>query len=105
MQSGTKLLPQKLKIKMGCTIPIADICKNAVDHKFITSGGCPAEFHGRTAKTADIGTAIRQIPYTFYILMLEDKIQKPSDYLFCFFFIGGLVADQSSGDRRFIRGM
>ena len=60
----------------------ADICKKAVDHKFIISGGYSAEFYGWTAKTADIGTAIRQIPNTFYILMLEDKIQKPSDYLF-----------------------
>ena len=41
-----------------------------------------AEPFGWIAKTANIGTAIRQIPYTFYILMLLDEIQKPSDYLF-----------------------
>ena len=60
----------------------ADICKKAVDHEFIIVGGDSAEFYGWTAKTANIGTSIRQIPYTFFILMLEDKIQKPSDYIF-----------------------
>ena len=59
----------------------ADICKKAVDHKFILSGGHSAEFYGWTAKTADIGTAIRQVSFAFYT-MLEDKIQKPSDCLF-----------------------
>ena len=33
-------------------------------------------------RTADIGTAIRHIPHTVNILVLEDKIQKPGDYLF-----------------------
>ena len=40
------------------------------------------EFYGWTAKTANIGAAIRQIPNTFLIPMLEDKIQKSSEYLF-----------------------
>ena len=60
----------------------ADICKKASDREFIISGGHSAEFNGWTAKTADIGTAIRQIPCTFYTLLLESTIQKPSDYLF-----------------------
>ena len=60
----------------------ADICKKAVDHEFIIAGGDSAEFYGWTAKTANIGTAIRQVPHTFYNLMLEEKTQKPSDYLF-----------------------
>ena len=53
-----------------------------VDHEFVTTGGIPAEFNVWTAKTANIGAAIRQIPYTFLIPMLEDKIQDPSDYFF-----------------------
>ena len=64
------------------TIPNADMCKKVVDHEFIFASGDSADIHGWTAKTANIGTSIRQVPCTFYILMLEDKIQKPSDYLF-----------------------
>ena len=60
----------------------ADICKKAVDYEFINTGGYSAEVYGWTAKTANIGTSIRQILYTFYIFMLENKIQEPNDYLF-----------------------
>ena len=49
----------------------ADICKKTVDHEFIISGGYSA-FYGWTAKTADIGTAIRQVLCTFLISLLED---------------------------------
>ena len=56
------------------TIPNADVCEKAVDHEFVNTG--------RTAKTADIGASIRQIPYSTFILGLEDTIQKSSDYLF-----------------------
>ena len=34
----------------------------AVDYKFYNTGGITAELHGRTAETANIGSAIRQIP-------------------------------------------
>ena len=68
-------------VHIGTGTPVPDICKKAVDHKFIISGGHSAEFYGWTAKTAEIGTSICQIPHIFYILMLEDKILKPSDYL------------------------
>ena len=44
------------------TIPNADICEKAVDHEFINTGGNSAEFYGWTAKTANFGTTIRQIP-------------------------------------------
>ena len=37
----------------------ADICEKAVAHDFIISGGYSVEFYGWTAKTANIGTAIR----------------------------------------------
>ena len=63
-----------MKSKIGA-IPMPTFCKKAVDHEFIISGGYSAEFYGWTTKTANIGTAIRQVPYTFLILMLEDKIQ------------------------------
>ena len=42
----------------------------------IDTGGISKEFYGWTAKTANLGTAIRQIPYSTFIFMLEDKIQK-----------------------------
>ena len=35
-----------------------DICNKALDHEFYNTGGKIAEIHGRTAKTANIGTAI-----------------------------------------------
>ena len=59
-----------------------DIFEKAVDHGFIISGGYSAEFCGWTAKTANIGTASRQVPYIFLIPMVEDEMQKPSDFLF-----------------------
>ena len=42
----------------------ADICNNTVDYEFYNAGGITAELHGRTAKTANIGIAVRQIPYS-----------------------------------------
>ena len=44
-------------------------------HRHPSQGIHSAEFF---AKTANIGAAIRQVPYTFFIPMLEDKIQEPS---------------------------
>ena len=60
----------------------ADICRKAVDHEFYKTGGLSAEFYGWTAKTANFGTAIRQVPQSPIILGLEDTIQESSDYLF-----------------------
>ena len=62
------------------------------------------EFYGWTADTANILIATRQIPYSTFIFMLEDKIQESSDYLFRFS-IGSNVMDQRSGDGWFIRGI
>ena len=39
-----------------------DICDRTVDYEFYNTGGITAELHGGTAKTANIGIAIRQIP-------------------------------------------
>ena len=49
------------------------------DHEFVITGGDSTETYGSTAKTANIGAAIRQIPNHF---MLENTIQKTSEYLF-----------------------
>ena len=39
-----------------------DICRKAVDYEFGNTGGVSVEFYGWTAKTANFGAAIRQIP-------------------------------------------
>ena len=59
------------------------------------------EFYGWTAKTADIGAAIRHILQASIILGLEDSIQQSSVHLFRFS-IGSKLTDQRSGDHRFI---
>ena len=79
----------------------ADICKKAIDYEFFRTAGFSAELYGWTAKTANIGAAIRQILWTTIILGVEDTIQKSSDYLFLFSF-GGYDMDQRSGDGWFI---
>ena len=63
----------------------ADICNKTVDYEFYNGRGITAEQHGRTAKTANIGTAIRQIPQSTIIVGEESTIQNSSDYLFWFF--------------------
>ena len=77
---GQGPLSQEMKSKIGAQFN-ADICEKAVDNEFIISGEYSAEFYGWTAKTANIGAAIRRVRHTFLISMLEDKIQKPSDYV------------------------
>ena len=74
-----------------------DICRKAVDDEFSNTGGVSAELYGWTAKTANFGAAIRQIPLSPIIHCLEDTIQKSSDRLFGLS-IGGHVMDQRSGD-------
>ena len=41
---------------------------------FYNTRGVPAELHGRTAKTANIGIAIRQIPYSTIVLGVEEAM-------------------------------
>ena len=91
---------QEMTSKMGDDSN-ADICREAVDYEFLHSGGFSAEFHGWTAKTANIGTAIRQISLSTITFDLEDTIQKSSDHLF-WFSIGSNVMDKRSGDGWFI---
>ena len=49
----------------------ADICDKAVDYEFYNTGGITAELHGRTAKTSNIGIAIR----SFLVWKIRFKIQ------------------------------
>ena len=58
------------------------MCKKAVDYEFYNTGGTSAEFYGWTAKTANIGTAIREIPYSTFIFGVENTILESSDCLF-----------------------
>ena len=51
-----------MKIKIGGHNSNADIRNKAADYVFYNTDGITEELHGWTAKTADIGTAIRVIP-------------------------------------------
>ena len=57
----------------------ADICKKVVHNEFFNTGGIAAEFHVWTAKTANIGNAIR---LATIVLGEENSIQNTSRYLF-----------------------
>ena len=61
-QEGTKTIHTSEDRQNQGTIPNADICDKAMDYEFYNAGGITAELHGRTAKTANTGIAIRQIP-------------------------------------------
>ena len=58
------------------TIPMPTFAGRPSTMSSTIHSGVFTEFYGWTAKTANIGIAIRQIPYTVYILILEDEIQK-----------------------------
>ena len=77
--SGTFFFARQTKWRHNSN---ADICKKAVDCEFRNTGGVSAEFCGWTAKTANLGVAIRQISSFTIILGVEDTIQKSSDYVF-----------------------
>ena len=47
--------------------------------------------------TADFRSSFRQIPYTSYVCLLEDKIQDRGMYLFTIRY-GSYAMDQRSGD-------
>ena len=55
------------------------------------------ELWGRPTTTADFGSSFRQIPYTSYVCLLEDKIQDRGMYLFTISY-GSYAMDQRSGD-------
>ena len=54
------------------------------------------ELWGRPTTTADFGASFRQIPYTSYVCLLEDKVQDRGIYLFTISY-GGDAMDQGSG--------
>ena len=60
----------------------ANICKKAVDCEFIISGGYSAEFLVGQQRQQISELQFDKFPAPFFIFMLEDKIQKPSDFLF-----------------------
>ena len=67
---------------IGSTIPMPTFGGRPSTIEFPFASGRSTEFYGCTAKTAGIGTAIRQVPHTFNVLMVEDKIQTLGNYLF-----------------------
>ena len=50
-------------------------CRKAVDYEFFNTGGFSAEFYGWTAKTANIGIAIRQVPLSTIVPGLEIRFK------------------------------
>ena len=61
----------------------------------------PQNYVGRTAKTANVGTTIRQVPKSIIILCVENKIQNTGLKWFRFS-VGSNVTDQRSGDGWFL---
>ena len=55
------------------------------------------ELWGRPTTTAYFGSSFRQIPYTSYVCLLEDKIQDRGMYFFTISY-GSYAMDQRSGD-------
>ena len=54
------------------TIPMPTCARRpSTMRPFYNTGGTSAEFYGWTAKTANIGTAIREIPYSTFIFGVE----------------------------------
>ena len=97
---------RKLRMISGVLQEISFVIKTVlelydmdVDHEYTNTAA--AELCGWTAKTADIGIAIRQILSSTLISGFGFTIQKPSYYLF-WFSIGGCDQDQRSGDGLFI---
>ena len=62
----------------------ADVSRKAVNHEFLLTSGNSTEFYGCTAKTANIGSSVRQIIHKFKVFMSEEKIQNPGEFLFRF---------------------
>ena len=79
----------------------ADVCDKAVEYEFYNPGGITVKLYGRTAKAANIGIAIRQIPQSIIILGVENKVQNTGLKWF-WFTVGSYVMDQRSGDGWFV---
>ena len=86
-QEGLRLFTHKWRQTKSKHNSNADICDKAVDSTIPV----------RTAKTANIRIAIRQIPQSTIVFSLEKTMQNTSHCLF-WFSIGSYVVDQRSGD-------
>ena len=54
------------------TIPVPTFATKPLTTMFYNAGGITAELHGRTAKTANIGIAIQQIPLSTIVFSVEN---------------------------------
>ena len=61
-----------------------DVCERAVDHEFVNTGGYFADPYGWTAKTANIGAAIRQTPtphsFSCWKIRFKNQVTTCSDF-------------------------
>ena len=55
---------------------------SAKDSVIFSGGDSSKNYGGRPTTTADFGSSFRQIPYTSYVCLLEDKVQDRGMYLF-----------------------
>ena len=70
---------------------------SAKDSVILIGGDSSKNYGGRPTTTADFGSSFRQIPYTSYVCLLEDKIQDRGMYLITMPH-GSDAMDQRSGD-------
>ena len=56
--------------RIGSTTPMPMTARRPVNHEFFLTSGSSTEFYGSTAKTADIGASVREVPHTFIIFVL-----------------------------------
>ena len=70
---------------------------SAKDSVILSGGDSSKNYGGRPTTTADFGSSFRQIPYTSYVCLLEDKIRGRGMYLFTIPY-GSYAMDQRSGD-------
>ena len=76
LQRHREAIPHQRTVKASPTDKImADFCVESDDYQSYNTGGITAELCGRTAKTADVGITIGQIPYSCIVLGVEDPIQ------------------------------
>ena len=65
------------------TIPMPTFAGKPSTMRFVNTGGNSEEFYVWTAKTTNIGAAVRQNPQSTIIFGVEDTMQKSSDHLTC----------------------
>ena len=73
---------RQTKLRHNSNADMCDMCDKTVDYEFYNTSGITAVLHSRTAKTANIGIAIRQFRLSTIVFSVEISIQSLSDYLF-----------------------